>query len=66
LWVYRAKPSLSLGSQLTIFAFACLDGLLLLVLRAKIPFSTGIYFWSSLVWVSWYWYAQRFRKSPAT
>jgi Glycosyltransferase family 87 len=65
LWVYRAKPNLTLRSQLAISAFACLDGLLLLILRAKIPFATGIYFWSSLVWVSWYWYAQRFRRSHA-
>jgi hypothetical protein len=65
-WVYRAKPDLTLKSQLVIFAFACLDGLLLLILRAKIPFATGIYFWSSLVWVSWYWYAQRFRRRLAT
>lgn len=61
LWVYRAKAKLTLWSQLAIFIFACLDGLLLLILRAKIPFATGIYFWSSLVWVSWYSYAQRFR-----
>jgi hypothetical protein len=66
LWVYGAKPTLTLKSQLAIFAFACLDGLLLLILRAKIPFATGIYFWSSLVWVSWYWYAQRFRRSLAS
>jgi Glycosyltransferase family 87 len=65
LWVYRAKPNLTLRSQLAISVFACLDGLLLLILRAKIPFATGIYFWSSLVWVSWYWSAQRFRRSLA-
>jgi len=65
LWVYRAKPKLTLRSQLAIFAFGCLDGLLLLLLRAKIPFSTGIYFWSSLVWALWYWYAERFRSSLA-
>jgi len=66
LWVYRAKPNLTLRSQLAIFAFGCMDGLLLLLLRAKIPFSTGIYFWSSLIWASWYWYAERFRSSLAT
>ena len=66
LWVYWAKANLTLRSQLAIFVFACLDGLLLLILKAKIPFATGIYFWSSLVWVSWYGYAQRFRRvSPA-
>jgi hypothetical protein len=66
LWVYRARPSLALGSQLALFVFACLDGLLLLILKAKIPFATGIYFWSSLVWVSWYWYTQRFRSKLAS
>jgi len=65
MWIYRRKASLTLQSQLSIFVFACLDVLLLLVLRAKIPFSTGIYFWSSLVWASWYWYAQRFRRVVA-
>jgi hypothetical protein len=41
--------------------FACLDGLLLLILLTKIPFATGIYFWSSLVWFWSYIYGQRFR-----
>jgi len=63
LWMYQARAKLTLSSQLVIFTFACLDLLLLLLLRAKIPFATGIYFWSSLVWVSWYWYAQRFRPA---
>jgi hypothetical protein len=63
LWMYQARVKLTLSSQLVIFGFACLDLLLLLLLRAKIPFATGIYFWSSLVWVSWYWYAQRFRPA---
>ena len=63
LWMYQARAKLTLSSQLVIFTFACLDLLLLLLLRAKIPFATGIYFWSSLVWASWYWYAQRFRPA---
>jgi hypothetical protein len=63
LWVYRAREDLTVKSQLVILLFVCMDGLLLLLLRARIPFSTGIYFWSSLVWLSWYWYARRFRKS---
>jgi hypothetical protein len=63
LWVYQARAKLTLKSQLVIFVFACLDFLLLLLLRAKIPFATGIYFWSSLVWASWYWYAKRFPES---
>jgi hypothetical protein len=61
IWVYQARAKLTLKSQLVIVVFACLNLLLLLILRAKIPFATGIYFWSSLVWVAWYWFAQRFR-----
>ena len=64
-WIFREKQKLTLKSQLVIFVFASLNALLLLILRAKIPFSTGIYFWSSLVWASWYWYAGRFRQSAA-
>jgi len=35
---------------------------LLLILRSKIPFATGIYFWSSVVWFSWYFFAVRWSK----
>ena len=65
VWAYRRKSSLTVGEQLAIFFFAGLDLVLLLILRAKIPFSTGIYFWSSLVWAGWYWHAQRFRRVVA-
>jgi hypothetical protein len=65
LWIYREKQKLTLKSQLVIFVFASLNALLLLILRAKIPFSTGIYFWSGLVWASWYWYARSFHKEAA-
>ena len=65
MWAYRRKSNLTVGTQLAIFVFAALDLVLLLILRAKIPFSTGIYFWSSLVWAAWYLYAQRFRRSGA-
>jgi len=61
IWVYPAKAKLKLTSQLIILFFACLNGLLLLLLRAKVPFATGIYFWSGLLWTSWYWYAKSFR-----
>jgi hypothetical protein len=58
LWVNRAK--LRVRSQLVILLFVCLDLLLLLIVRAQVPPATGIYFWSSLVWFSWYWYARSF------
>ena len=60
LWVNRAK--LRVRSQLVILLFVCLDLLLLLIVRAQVPPATGIYFWSSLVWFSWYWYARSFSR----
>jgi hypothetical protein len=64
VWVSRAK--LKVRSQLLILLFVFLDLLLLLIVRAQIPPATGIYFWSSLVWFSWYWYASGFAEvSPS-
>jgi hypothetical protein len=60
LWLNRAK--LRVRSQLVILLFVCLDLLLLLIVRAQVPPATGIYFWSSLVWFSWYWYARSFSR----
>jgi hypothetical protein len=61
LWLNRAK--LKVRSQLVILLFVCLDLLLLLIVRAQIPPATGIYFWSILVWFSWYWYARSIARS---
>jgi len=54
--VYAIREHLSMRSKVAIAVFGSLNLLLLLILRFKIPFSTGIYFWSSLVWSSWYFY----------
>ncbi len=63
VWLNRTK--LKIRSQLVILFLVCLDLLLLLIIRAQVPPATGIYFWSSLVWFSWYWYASRFRREPS-
>ncbi len=60
LWVSSGK--LKLRSQFMILLFACLNLLLLLIVRAKVDPFTGIYFWSSMVWFSWYWYARSFSQ----
>jgi hypothetical protein len=74
-WVYVARGSLKISAKIWIVVFALLDVLLLLILKAKVPFSTGIYFWSSLVWFFWYfqarkWYAlstaRQFKNEPGT
>jgi hypothetical protein len=62
LWLQREK--LKIHSQLVVLCFVLLNFLLLLILQAKVPPSTGIYFWSSLVWFGGYWYALRFSRSP--
>ena len=62
LWLQREK--LKIHSQLVILCFVLLNFLLLLILQAKGPPSTGIYFWSSLVWFGVYWYARSFSRSP--
>ena len=60
MWIYSKRESLRLRSRLAVTIFCGFNALLLLLLRAKIPFATGIYFWSSLLWAGWYWYAHRF------
>lgn len=55
-FVYQTRANITIKTRLLLLVFASLDALLLLILRFKIPFSTGIYFWSSLVWFSWYLY----------
>jgi Glycosyltransferase family 87 len=61
LWAYNARERFTWKTKTVLILFACLNALLLLILRSKIPFSTGIYFWSSLVWFGWYVYGRRFR-----
>jgi hypothetical protein len=58
LWLSRAK--LKVRSQLAILLLVFLNLIMLLILKAQVPPGTGIYFWSSLVWFSWYWYARSF------
>jgi len=66
--VYAARQGLKASAKILLIVLALLNVLLLLILRFKIPFSTGIYFWSSLVWFSWYFYAAhlKYRSTPAT
>jgi len=58
VYVYSARREMKLKARFAVTIFACLNGLLLLILSSKIPFSTGIYFWSSLVWFLWYVYGR--------
>lgn len=57
--VYAIREHLNVSAKALLVFLASLNVLLLLILRSKIPFSTGIYFWSSLVWFSFYFYARK-------
>ena len=63
LWLNGGK--LKLRSQLAIIFFMGLNLLLVLIVAFQVPPATGIYFWSSLVWFSWFFYARRFEKDEA-
>ena len=62
VWIYLARKNLKVTARFAVFVFALLNLLLLLILRSKIQFATGIYFWSSLVWFFWYVYASSKRS----
>ncbi len=62
LWVYNARQNTRIGTWIIAAVFALLNALLLLILSFKIPFSTGIYFWSSSVWFAWFFWARRYSK----
>jgi Glycosyltransferase family 87 len=59
VWIYKARESTTWISRIAIALFAFLNAFLLMILSFKIPFATGIYFWSSLVWVGWFFYCRR-------
>jgi hypothetical protein len=70
-FAHAARGNLRITAKIGIAVFILLDALLLLILKAKVPFSTGIYFWSSLVWFFWYfrarkWYSKSAESHPAT
>lgn len=62
VYMSTAKDRLPWATRLVLILFACLNGLLLLILAAKVPFATGIYFWSSLVWFGFYTYSRRYAR----
>jgi hypothetical protein len=64
VYIYQSRTSITWRTRVGPGLFASFNALLLLILVFKIPFSTGIYFWSSLVWFGWYFYARRFAVKP--
>jgi len=58
-FVYEARASMRLLNLIALAFLMLLDLLLLLILNARVPFATGIYFWSSLVWFFLYFHARK-------
>jgi hypothetical protein len=58
-FIYEARKILKFGTKIGLVIFALLNLLLLAILRAQVPFSTGIYFWSSLIWFFFYFTARK-------
>jgi len=58
--IASSRDKMGWKTRAALTLFACLNALLLLILSAKVPFSTGIYFWSSLVWFAFYVYGRRY------
>jgi len=58
--IATSKNKMTWKTRTIVTLFAFLNALVLLILAAKVPFSTGIYFWSSLVWFSFYVYSRRY------
>ena len=65
LWFHARREALTWKSKLAVITFTLLNGLLLLILWAKVPFATGIYFWSGLVWFGWYFCGRKFFTAGA-
>jgi hypothetical protein len=62
VFVYQSRQEMKITSRLVLLIFVLLDALLLMILRFKIPFATGVYFWSSVLWFSWYVYGHRWHS----
>jgi hypothetical protein len=63
---YERRAHMKLRNKVVLAIIAFLNLLLLLILRSRIPFATGIYFWSSLVWFWFYTHARRLsQQSPS-
>jgi hypothetical protein len=59
LWIYCVRQRITMRTRVALAFFASLNLLLLLILAAKVPFATGIYFWSGQLLISCFFCASR-------
>ena len=56
--VFGSKQKFRLPTRIALVVFGFLNWLMLMLVAAKIPLQSGIYFWSSLLWCAWYFYGR--------
>lgn len=54
--ILGGRKKISVPTRIAVAIFAFLNWILLMLSALQIPLPSGIYFWSSLVWSSWYFY----------
>ena len=58
VYVYTARDRAVFKTACAVAVFASLNALLLLMVVSKVPITSAAYFWSSLLWFSWYLYGR--------
>jgi hypothetical protein len=62
VYVYAARERAVFKTACAVAIFASLNALLLLMVVSKVPITSAVYFWSSLLWFSWHLYGRSRRK----
>jgi Glycosyltransferase family 87 len=52
------QKKIPVTTKIVLGIFGFLNWLMLMLVAAKIPLQSGIYFWSSLLWCAWYFYGR--------
>jgi hypothetical protein len=56
--IFGEKKKIPVATKIVLGIFGFLNWMMLMLVAAKIPLQTGIYFWSSLLWCAWYFYGR--------
>jgi hypothetical protein len=61
--IFGEKKKIPTTTKIVLGIFGFLNWLMLMLIAAKIPLQSGIYFWSSLLWCGWYFYGRHRRTA---
>jgi F0F1-type ATP synthase assembly protein I len=56
--IFGGKQKIPVTTRIAVVVFAFLNWMMLLLVASQIPLQSGIYFWSSLLWLTWYLYGR--------